>query len=134
MFYIFFVPVINLFSHSKYIVFCPTFVILNLSPITISLLPSGTILSFSVVGIGETLCEEGIFLSGSRCFFPALMVSCSQWNARYPGSHACSSVSFDGTTGSQRDLLPQMCRYPCKVARNTKRNMTTLKKHSHFLI
>lgn len=123
MFYIFFVPVINLFSHSKSILFCPSFVILNLSPLTISLLASGTILSFSVVGL-ERHCEEGIFLSGSRCFFPALLVSCSQWNARYPVSHACSPVSFDRTTGSWRDLLPQMCRYPHKVTRNTKTEET----------
>lgn len=118
-------PVINLFSHSKSIFFfCSTFVVLNLSPLTISLLPSGTILSFSVVDIGETLCGEGIYLSGSKCFFSALMVCCRQWNARYPVSHACSAVSFDGTTGSRRDLLPQMCRYPCKVTRNTKNKET----------
>lgn len=134
MFCLFFVPVINLFSLHIHLFFCSTLVVLNLSPLTISLLPSGTTLSFSVVGIGETLCGEGIYLSGSKCFFPALMVSCRQWNARYPVSHACSPVSFDGTTGSRRDLLPQICRYPCGVARNTKkqRNMITLKKHSHF--
>lgn len=47
----------------------PGFVMLEPSPVSVSLLPARTMLSFSVDGIGETLNEEEAFLPGSKMLF-----------------------------------------------------------------
>lgn len=52
----------------------PCFVILELSPMSIFLLPGRELLSFSVDGIGETLNEEVAFLPSSKMLF----YSCSK--------------------------------------------------------